>query len=177
MKFKVSYFQGTSLDMNTATSFPFNYNAKSHVKHDTYNGFKSHKYKNNNHLSKIRKKRYEPKKVLNKFIKNITMKRHTTRTYFDTLQMSEPSQRDKFKSNNQLHNADDKIQKHNKFQEPFDEQIEKDDKFQAPIDNEMKTVVDKTKRNIKDVYYKAVHDATKYTEKTSMHPRYTSKNT
>lgn len=94
------------------------------------------------------------------------MKKHTTQTNFDSLQMTEPSARDKIKINNLLQNVDDKMQKDNKFQELSDELVEKVDDFQAPVGDKTETVSDRMKRNIKDVYYKAVHDATKYTEKT-----------
>lgn len=165
-----------SFGENTAGGFPMNYNLKSHTKPDTNNGIQHYKYKKNQ-LAKIRRKRYKPRKILSKFIKNITMKKHTTRTNFDSLQMSEPNERDKVKINDQLRNVDDKVQKIDKFREPIDDQIAKVYEFQAPTDNDIKTGSDKMKRNIKDVYYKAVHDATKYTEKTSVHPRLTDEKT
>lgn len=177
MKFKASYFQEIIMDDNTASGLPLNSNLKSNVKLDANSEIQSHKYRNNNHLVKIRKKRYKPRKILSKFIKNITMKKHTTRTNFDSLQMSEPSERDKFKINDQVHVIDDIIQRHDNFQRPVDEQIAKVAEYQAPVDDEIKTDSNKVKRNIKDVYYKAVHDAAKYTEKTSMHPRYTNQKT
>ncbi|XP_026331403.1 uncharacterized protein LOC113238785 [Hyposmocoma kahamanoa] len=152
----------TSFDENSASGLELNYNIKNLKPHE--------KYKTNNQLTKIRKKRYKPK-IIHKFIKNTTMKKHTTQTNFDSLQMTEPSARDKIKINNLLQNVDDKMQKDNKFEELSDELVEKVDDFQAPVGDKTETGSDRMKRNIKDVYYKAVHDATKYTEKT-MHPHY-----
>lgn len=103
------------------------------------------------------------------------MKKHTTRTNYDSLQLVEPSVR--HKNNEELQNVDDKKQKLKQLQASADEQIEKVGKFPAPICDSIETGSDRMKRNIKDVYYKAVHDAIKYTEKSSVSPPYTGKKT